>query len=169
MEARRSLFHQGADTARGVTTTARAPSARALATKAFSRGPEPIILPDTFNDDNIVDAPKTNKLVKLVLLNIDVDVAFKLLIDNVELVDKLFKLLNIVVDVAFKLLIDNIDDVDKLFKLLKVVVDVAFKLLINNLELVEKLFKLLKVVVDVLFKLLIDNIEFVDNEFKLLK
>ena len=31
--------------------------------------------------------------------------------------DKLFKLFNNVVDVAFKLLIDNIDDVDKLFKL----------------------------------------------------
>jgi len=103
--------------------------------------PEPIILPTIFNELLIVDALETNKLVKLVLLNIDVDVLFKLLIDNIELVDKLFKLL-------------------------KVVVDVAFKLLINNIELIEKLFKLLKVVVDVLFKLLIDNIEFVDNEFK---
>ena len=48
-----------------------------------------------------------------------VDVAFKLLIDNIEFVDKLFKLLNIVVDVVFKLLIDNIDDVEKLLKLVK--------------------------------------------------
>ncbi len=39
-------------------------------------------------------------------------------------------LLNIVVDVAFKLLIDNVQFVDKLFKLLKIVVDVVFKLLI---------------------------------------
>jgi hypothetical protein len=48
--------------------------------------------------------------------------------------DKLFKLLNIVVDVAFKLLIDNIEFVDKLFKLLNIVVDVLFKLLIDNIE-----------------------------------
>jgi hypothetical protein len=38
-------------------------------------------------------------------LNIVIDVAFKLLIDNVEFVDNEFKLLNIVVDVLFKLLI----------------------------------------------------------------
>jgi hypothetical protein len=43
-----------------------------------------------------------------ILLNNVVDVAFNLLIDNVEVVDKLFKLLNIVVEVAFKLLIDDI-------------------------------------------------------------
>jgi hypothetical protein len=43
-----------------------------------------------------------------------VEVLFKLLIDNVELVDKLFKLVNIVVEVLFKLLIDNIEFVDKL-------------------------------------------------------
>ncbi len=48
--------------------------------------PEAIILPTTFNELFMVDALETNKLVKLVLLNIDVDVAFKLLIDNVELV-----------------------------------------------------------------------------------
>ena len=42
---------------------------------------------------------------------------FKLLIDKVEFVDKLFKLLNIVVDVLFKLLIDKVELVDKLFKL----------------------------------------------------
>ena len=36
-----------------------------------------------------------------------VDVAFKLFIDNIELVDKLFKLLNIVVEVLLELLIDN--------------------------------------------------------------
>jgi hypothetical protein len=117
--------------------------------------PEPIILPTIFNELLIVDALETNKLVKLVLLNIDVDVLFKLFIDNIELVDKLFKLLNIVVDVAFILLIENIEFVDKLFKLLNIVIDVAFKLLIDNVELVDKLFKLLNIVVDVLFKLLI--------------
>ncbi len=83
--------------------------------------PDPIILPatfnddnnvaalfnvvasDTFNDDNDVDAPETYKLVKLVLLKIEVDFACKLLIANVEKVEDEFKLLNIVVDVAFKL------------------------------------------------------------------
>jgi hypothetical protein len=60
-----------------------------------------VVDPATFNDDNNVDELETTKLEKLVLL-------FKLLIDNVELVDKLFKLLKIVVDVAFKLLIDDI-------------------------------------------------------------
>ena len=52
--------------------------------------PEPIILPVIFNDEFIVDAPETNKLVKLVLFNNDVDVLFKLLIDNVDALDKLF-------------------------------------------------------------------------------
>ncbi len=42
------------------------------------------------------------------------DVAFKILIDNVELVDNKFKLLNIVFDVAFELLIDNIELVDNI-------------------------------------------------------
>jgi hypothetical protein len=41
--------------------------------------------------ENNVDTPITYKLGKLFLLNIDVDVAFKLLIDNVELVDNEFK------------------------------------------------------------------------------
>ncbi len=67
-----------------------------------------------------VDELETNKLVKLVLL-------FKLFIDNVEFVDRLFKLLKVVVDVAFKLFIDNIELVDNEFKLLNVVVDVLFK------------------------------------------
>ncbi len=69
------------------------------------------MLPVIFNDDKNVDELETIKLEKLVL-------SFKLLIDNIELVDKLFKLLKIVVDVLFKLLIDNIELVDKLFKLL---------------------------------------------------
>ena len=42
--------------------------------------PDAIILPTTFKDDKHVEAPETNKLVKLVLLNIVVDVAFKLLL-----------------------------------------------------------------------------------------
>ncbi len=37
-----------------------------------------------------------------------VDVALKLLIDNVKLVDKPFKFLNIVIDVALKSLFDNV-------------------------------------------------------------
>ena len=73
--------------------------------KFLNAVPEPIVLPITFNELLIVDELETNKLVKLVLLNIDVDVIFKLFIDNIELVDKLFKLLKIVVDVLFKLLI----------------------------------------------------------------
>ena len=79
-----------------------------------------MILPTIFNDDNNVDAPETNKLVKFVLFNNDVDVLFKLLIDKVEFVDKLFKLVNIVFDVVFKLLIDNVELVDKLFKFVTV-------------------------------------------------
>ena len=50
--------------------------------------------------------------------------AFKLFIDNVELVDNEFKLLNVVVLVEFKfdswvvwLFIDNVEFVEKLFKL----------------------------------------------------
>ncbi len=43
---------------------------------------------------------------------------------------KLFKLLNTVVDVVFKLLIDNVELVDKLLLLLNIVVDVLFKSLI---------------------------------------
>ena len=49
-----------------------------------------------------------------------VDVAFKLFIDNVELVDKEFKLLSVVVDVVFKLSIFNLVYVDKLFKFVSV-------------------------------------------------
>ncbi len=37
------------------------------------------------------------------------DVALKWLIDDVELVDKLFKWLNVVVDIAFKWLIDHVE------------------------------------------------------------
>ena len=68
-----------------------------------------VAFPDIFNDDMNVDALETNKLEKLVLL-------FKLVIDNIELVDNEFKLLNIVVDVLFKLFIDKIEFVDKLLK-----------------------------------------------------
>ncbi len=56
------------------------------------------------------------------------DVAFKLFIDNIELVDNEFKLWNIVVDLFLKLLIDNIDLVDNEFKLLNIVPLVAFRL-----------------------------------------
>ncbi len=68
-----------------------------------------------------------------IIFNNVVDVAFNLLIDNVELVDNEFKLLNIVVDVLFKLLIDNIELVDNEFKLLKIVVDVDCKFDILNI------------------------------------
>ena len=57
------------------------------------------------------------------MFNNDVDVAFKLLIDNVELVDNEFKLENIVPDVAFKFDIDVVWPLTKPNK----VVDVAFK------------------------------------------
>jgi len=112
------------------------------------------MLPVIFNDDNNVDALETNKLEKLVLLNIVVDVACKFDIFNAEYVDKLFKfvivelpvkefiIFNNVVDVALILLIDNVELVDKLFKLLNIVVDVLLLLLIDNIELVDKLFKL---------------------------
>ena len=36
---------------------------------------------------------------------------------NVEILDNEFRLVNIVVDVAFKLFIDNVELLDKLFKL----------------------------------------------------
>jgi hypothetical protein len=64
------------------------------------------------------------------------------LIDNIELVDNEFKLLNIVVDVLFKLLIDNDEFVDNEFILPNIVVLVAFKLSIFNLVNVDKLLKL---------------------------
>ena len=48
---------------------------------------------------------------------------------NVEGFVKLSIYVNNVVDVAFKLLIDNVELVDNEFKLLKIVVDVVFKLL----------------------------------------
>jgi hypothetical protein len=38
------------------------------------------------------------------------------LIDNVEFVEREFRLLNIVVDVAFKLYIDNVEFVDNAFR-----------------------------------------------------
>ncbi len=53
-----------------------------------------VVDPETFKVDTHVDAPDTYKLVKLVLLNNDVDVAFKLSIFNFEYVEILFKLLN---------------------------------------------------------------------------
>ncbi len=100
-----------------------------------------VVTPETFNELLIVDAPETNKLVKLVLFNNDELVEFKLLIDNVEALAKLFKLVNIVVLVAFKLLIDNVEALDKEFKLVNIVVDVACKFGIFNAEYVDKLFK----------------------------
>ena len=51
-----------------------------------------------------------------------------------------FKLLNMVVDVAFKLSMFNLLKVDNEFKLLKMVVDVAFQLSMFNLLKVDKLF-----------------------------
>ncbi len=54
---------------------------------------------------------------------------------KIEFVGKLFKLLNIVVDVAFKLFIFKIEFVDKLFKLLNTVVEVEYRLLIDILNL----------------------------------
>ena len=98
--------------------------------------PDAIILPTTFKDDKHVEAPETNKLVKLVLLNIVVDVAFKLLIDVVWPFIKF----NNVVEVTFKLLINNVELFDILFKLLNIVFDVDVKLLSTSVEFVDKLF-----------------------------
>jgi hypothetical protein len=72
-----------------------------------------VVVPLTFNDDTQVELfckvvlPVTYKVPNAVLLNIVVDVAFKLFIFNIEFVDNEFKLnlLNIVVLVAFKLFI----------------------------------------------------------------
>ena len=47
-------------------------------------------VPDTFNDDNHVDALETTKLEKFVLYSNDVDVVFKLFIDDNNDVDVLF-------------------------------------------------------------------------------
>ena len=65
-----------------------------------------VVFPETFNADNNVHVPETYKLLKFVLL----------FINKFELLDNEFKLLNIVVDVEFKLLIDNIELVDNEFK-----------------------------------------------------
>jgi hypothetical protein len=62
-------------------------------------------LPNTFKVDMHVAAP----------FNFVVPDTFNTL-RCVSLIDKLFKLLNNVVDVAFKLLIDYVELVDKLFK-----------------------------------------------------
>ncbi len=64
-----------------------------------------LVVPATFHDDKNVDAPETNKLVKLVLLNIVVDVNCKFEMFKFVNVDNEFKSLNIVVDVLSKLLI----------------------------------------------------------------
>ena len=69
--------------------------------------------------------------------------------------------------VLFKLVIDNVELLDNEFKLVNIVVDVLFKLVIDNVELLDNEFKLVNIVVDVLFKLVIDNVELLDNEFKL--
>ncbi len=120
--------------------------------------PSCISLPFIFNVELIVDAPLTNKLVKLVLFNDEVDVAFKLLMLKTELDDNEFKLVNIVVDVAFKLLMLKTELDDNEFKLVNTVVDVAFKLLILKTELDDNEFKLVNIVVDVAFKFAIDAV-----------
>ena len=82
-----------------------------------------VIVP-TFNVDDNVDAPETSKLLKIVLLKMVVDVAFKSLINNIEFVDNEFKydklelrlkefiIFNNVVGVAFKLLIGKVKIAD---------------------------------------------------------
>ncbi len=55
------------------------------------------------------------------------------MIDKVEFCDNKFKLLNLVVDVAFKLLIDKVEFCDNEFKLLIIVIDVIFKLEIDDI------------------------------------
>ena len=74
------------------------------------------------------------------------DVAFKLLILNCAFVEKLFKLLNIVVDVAFKLYIDIPDAVkfDTTFRELFIVVALEIFNVFKNVDAPEinKLFKI---------------------------
>jgi hypothetical protein len=74
-----------------------------------------VVEPDTFNDDihvvelfNVV-VPDTFKLLMLLML--------------MDLLNYLMIYVNNVVDVAFKLVIDNVELVDNEFKLLKMVVD----------------------------------------------
>ncbi len=62
-------------------------------------------IPDTFNDDNNVESPDINKLLKLVLLNIDVDVNCKFDVNDKNDLDFDCKLFN-----------DNDVDVEKLEK-----------------------------------------------------
>ncbi len=52
-----------------------------------------VVVPDTLNDDKNVDAPETNKLVKLVIFNIVVDVNCKFEMFKFEYVDNEFKLI----------------------------------------------------------------------------
>jgi hypothetical protein len=108
-----------------------------------------VVVPDTFKDDNNVELPETTNLLKFVLFNNVVDVAFKLLIDNIEFVDKLFKLFT-----------DNVELLDKPLTYPNNVVDVAFKLFTDNVELVDKLIKsVVNANIDIL--LLDDKIEVV--------
>ena len=103
-------------------------------------------------------------------------VAFKLFIDNIELVDNELTFVNIVVDVAFKLFIanwcveeienilfivefklfiDNIELVDNELRLVNIVVDVVLMFGMSKYDCVDKLFKLVNIVLDVEFKLFI--------------
>ena len=68
-------------------------------------------------------------------------VVFKLVIDNIELVDNEIKLENINVFVVFKFDVDVVC----VFNIPNIVVDVAFKLFIDNVALDDKLFKFLLV------------------------
>ena len=68
--------------------------------------------------------------------NIDaLENVFKLFVnpdtDKYDELESVFKLVNIVVDVALTLFIDNVELVDKLFKLVNIDVDVVFILLID--------------------------------------
>jgi len=49
------------------------------------------VVPDTFNDDKNVESLETNKLVKLVLFNNDVDVDCRFEMFKVEVVERLSK------------------------------------------------------------------------------
>ena len=68
-----------------------------------------VVKPLTFNEDKNEDELATIKIVKFVLFNEVVDVAFKLFIEYVEFVLNEFAFVNNVVDVAFKLFFYNVE------------------------------------------------------------
>ena len=89
-----------------------------------------IVVDVAFKLETDVTYPFTDN--EFILLNIVVDVAFKLCMASANMVKPSI----IVADVAFKLLIDKVELADNEFILLNIVVDVAFIASDNELKLV---------------------------------